>query len=255
MVPPMITTKMMVRDTARPAPRPHAQYKQDLLARIEAVSPTSILDVGCGDGELLRSAAESGIQRCVGIEIEPDAVANLKADGLDVHLGRAERLEFPDRSFDVVVFEYVAHHIEHLERALLEAIRVACKAVIVLDPWYDLSFESQRVAYDFDLWLKRIDRRMGMIHDPSITAAQVANPFRGRDDWHLDCRHRLILLSIPLDTIEEKAKSQLGAISSSRHIEDALETLLDRAREHGLSDDGAILFVASRDGEQLRSSA
>jgi SAM-dependent methyltransferase len=242
----MATTKMIARLERPAAPRPHERYKQDLLAEISAFAPTSVLDVGCGAGDLLRNCIRSGIERCVGIEPDPEAVAALKAEGLDVRLGRAEALEFPAASFDVVAFDYVAHHVEHLELGLSEAMRVARRAVLVLDPWYDRSIESQRVAADFDLWLKRIDRRLGMVHEPNVTAAQLARPFTGREEWRIDCRHRLILQPLPLDEIEEQAKHQLASTGPSHALEDALESLLDRARQHGLSDDGAILFVASR---------
>ncbi|HEU5135790.1 MAG TPA: class I SAM-dependent methyltransferase [Steroidobacteraceae bacterium] len=249
----MATTKMIAR-IERPAPqRPHERYKQDLFAEITAFAPASVLDVGCGTGELLRNCMRSGIARCVGIEPDAEAVAALKAEGLDARVGRAESLEFPALSFDVVVFDYVAHHVEHLELGLAEAMRVARRAVVVLDPWYDLSVESQRVAADFDLWLKRIDRRLAMVHDPSVTAAQLARPFNGRDEWRIDCRHRLILQPLPLREIEEQAKRRLAAAGPSRALEDALEILLDRARQHGLSDDGAILFVAIREAAKGES--
>lgn len=242
----MATTKMIARLEHRAGPRPHERYKQDLLEEITAFAPASVLDVGCGSGDLLKNCIRSGIERCVGIEPDPGSVAALKAEGLDVRTGRAEALDFPASSFDVVAFDYVAHHVEHLELGLAEAMRVARRAVVVLDPWYDLSIESQRVAADFDAWLKRIDRRLGMVHDPSLTAAQLARPFSGREEWRIDCRHRLILRPLPLDEIEEQAKRKLAAAGASRALEDALEILLDGARRHGLSDDGAILFVATR---------
>ena len=242
----MATTKMIARRESPAAPRPHERYKQDLLAEVARFAPESVLDVGCGAGELLRNCISAGIARCVGIEPDLEAVAALKTAGLDARPGRAEALEFPASSFDIVTFDYVAHHVEHIELGLAEAMRVARRAVIVLDPWYDLSIESQRVAADFDLWLKRIDRRRGMVHDPSVTAAQLMRPFIGRDEWQIDCRHRLILQPLPLYEIEAQAKRQLAAAGPSRPLEDALERLLDRARQHGVSDDGAILFSATR---------
>ena len=242
----MANTKMIARQERPAAARPHGLYKQELLAEISAFAPASVLDVGCGAGDLLRKCIRSGIERCVGIEPDPDAVAALRAEGLDARLGRAEALNFPASSFDIVAFDYVAHHVEHLELGLAEAIRVARTAVVVLDPWYDLSIESQRVAADFDRWLKRIDRRLGLVHDPSITAAQLARPFGGRSEWRLECRHRLVLQALPLYEIEEQAKRQLARTGPSRVLEESLEFLLDRAMRHGLSDDGAILFIASR---------
>jgi 16S rRNA A1518/A1519 N6-dimethyltransferase RsmA/KsgA/DIM1 with predicted DNA glycosylase/AP lyase activity len=48
---------------------PHEGYRQDLLAAIESLDPRSLLDVGCGDGRLLREMLDRG-RTCVGVEIE-----------------------------------------------------------------------------------------------------------------------------------------------------------------------------------------
>lgn len=61
-----------------------------------------VLDVGCGDGALIEELRSEGVD-AVGVEIDPLLVRTALARGLDVRLGRAEALPFPDAHFDAVV--------------------------------------------------------------------------------------------------------------------------------------------------------
>lgn len=237
---------MTTAETAPLATRPHFHYKQDLLTEIMALVPASLLDVGCGEGQLLRAAKERGIGQSVGLEIETEVVDALVASGLDVRIGRAEQLPFDSRSFDVVVFDYVAHHVEFLGCALSEAARVARRAVLVLDPWFDISVPSQRTAHAIDLWSKRLDRRQGMVHAPSIDAADLAASFEGPGGWQIDCRYRLILQDVSIDDLERRTRPRLDEAYADEGIREKLDALLDRARLHGMTEDGALLFKAVR---------
>lgn len=237
---------MSMRVGPEERPRPHQNYKGELLNRILALSPKSILDVGCGEAELLRAAASAGCANCAGLEVDERLVSKHLNQGLNVRLGRAEALPFPDQSFDVVTFDYVAHHLEHLERALLEAARVARAAVFVLDPWYDVTIGSQQVALDFDRWSKTIDRRRGLVHNPCVSAAQLAAPFLFLGGFRIDYSYRLMLQAVPVARMETSAREQLATIGGCPQLEAALSSLLDRAHLHGFSDDGGLYFSALR---------
>jgi SAM-dependent methyltransferase len=239
-------TKMSLRMDPDERPRPHQIYKREFTERILALAPTSILDVGCGEAQLLHAAASGGCESCVGLEVDESLVSKHRNEGLDVRLGRAEALPFPDQSFDVVTFDYVAHHLEHLERALLEAARVARAAVFVLDPWYDVTIGSQRVALDFDRWSKTIDRRRGLVHNPCVSAAQLAAPFLFLGGFRIDYSYRLMLQAVPVARMETSAREQLATIGGCPQLAAALSSLLDRARLHGFTDDGGLCFSAVR---------
>lgn len=234
-----------MEDTTVLRQAPHDSYRLDLLRRIRDVAPASLLDVGCGDGALLRAAALAGCS-CVGLETDEEHAAAWRQHALDVRLGRAEALPFADRSFDVVVLQYVAHHLGQLDRALVEAARVARRAVLILDPWFDLDAPSQRVAHDFDLWLKVIDRRTGMVHHPCIAAGRLARPFEVLGGFELDWAYRLLVQPIPVERMEQLGQRQLATVPASRDLERRLEELLDQARLHGWSHDGSICFAAIR---------
>src|SRR5262245_2652852 len=75
-----------------------------MLERVAQCNPGSALDVGCGEGRFCRMLRARGI-RVVGIDPTEALLARarmLDPDG-DYRNGRAEALDFPDSSFDLVV--------------------------------------------------------------------------------------------------------------------------------------------------------
>jgi len=102
----------------------------ELLEELLDVRDRDVLDVGCGEGLLVRRLA-SAAARVVGLD--PSAVALERArraepSGTSTRFveGTAEALPFPDMSFDTVVFFNSLHHVplESMDAALAEAARV-----------------------------------------------------------------------------------------------------------------------------------
>ncbi|MFE0755782.1 class I SAM-dependent methyltransferase [Inquilinus sp. NPDC058860] len=238
-----MTPTMMVPRT-EPAPRPSRDGKPELLAALRALRPASVLDVGCGEGALLRAIIADGAVRGVGLEPEDAAAERARAAGLEVQPGRAEALPFADDSFDVVTFEYVAHHIEHLPRALHEAARVARCAVLVLDGWYDEALPSQRVMRDLDDWRKRIDRRMGMVHNPCPRPRDLIDPLLASGPLGIDYACRLELNPRSLTELEAAARRHLDSVAPAPELAAELGRILDDGRLHGCTDAGTLLLCA-----------
>jgi ubiquinone/menaquinone biosynthesis C-methylase UbiE len=87
---------------------------------------TRVLEVGCGTGNyLLALVASTG---CEGWGIDPSermlAQARTRSTAAHFRLGRAERLDFLDASFDRVYSVDVIHHVSDNERYTKEAYRV-----------------------------------------------------------------------------------------------------------------------------------
>jgi hypothetical protein len=80
-------------------------------------------------GDLLRSAELSGCGRKVGLKPDGQRAAQLQSHGLEVLRGHAEALPFPGRSFEVVVLEYVAHHLQDLARARPARAKLNCSSL------------------------------------------------------------------------------------------------------------------------------
>jgi SAM-dependent methyltransferase len=97
----------------------------------------SLLDVGCGSGRGLE-AFRKALPQMELHGIEPvQAFRNLAVEkGFSpesILPGNASKLPFPDGSIDAVMLLGVLHHLEDPRPALLEAVRVAGKAVFISD--------------------------------------------------------------------------------------------------------------------------
>jgi SAM-dependent methyltransferase len=99
----------------------------------------SILDVGCGGGELLQAAVARG-WRAAGAEPIAQAVelARSRAPGADIRVGLAAGVGFAERSFDVVCAFHVLEHMPDARAFLGELGRFARPGglVVVESPNY-----------------------------------------------------------------------------------------------------------------------
>ena len=115
-----------------------AQY--DALLK-EVVPDGSVLDAGCGEGVIGLLLAERGIPS-TGVDLSAPNIQAAQAEaarrgfsGLTTFIqGDAERLPFPDRSFDTVVSSHVLEHLPDFDGGFRELCRVARKRVIVALP-------------------------------------------------------------------------------------------------------------------------
>jgi SAM-dependent methyltransferase len=99
---------------------------REAVADAAKVGPgTSLLDLGCGSGELCALAAAHGA-RVSGIDVAETlvAIAARRVPGADLRAGTVERLPWPDDSFDVVTAINVLQFSADFRAALTEARRV-----------------------------------------------------------------------------------------------------------------------------------
>ena len=86
---------------------------------------TELLDVGTGPGTLIGPALNRGAAVCaVDLSELMVDVARTRHPGVEVHVGDAHQLPFPDSSFDAVTMGFCLHHIPEPVQALREARRV-----------------------------------------------------------------------------------------------------------------------------------
>src|SRR5207248_5561829 len=90
------------------------------LNAIAAATPGTLLDVGCGRGDLGAAFIRRG-WRVSGVEPSPEACAVARRQGVDAREGTLDSVEFPDGSFDAVVMR---HSLEHVPDPIADLGRV-----------------------------------------------------------------------------------------------------------------------------------
>ena len=93
-----------------------------------------VLDVGCGDGELMSFIYKNITKDVRGIEISKQNVQNCISKGLTVIEGDAEKdlTQFPDSSFDIVILSQTLQAFLNPEKVLNELLRVGKKAIVTI---------------------------------------------------------------------------------------------------------------------------
>jgi len=92
-----------------------------------------VLDIGCGDGELLALLVAERRVRGTGIELAEDLVVKAIQRGLSVHHGNVEEGldHYADGSFDLVVLSLTLQELSKPERVLKEAFRTGRRVIVV----------------------------------------------------------------------------------------------------------------------------
>jgi uncharacterized protein (TIGR03000 family) len=109
----------------------------DEMIRLAGVTANDVVyEPGCGDARITIAAVKAGAKRGVGIDIDPERVADSRAgvkaaglsDRIDIRLGDA--LDIPDLSDATVVFLYMGDHFNLLIRpSLWKQLKVGARVV------------------------------------------------------------------------------------------------------------------------------
>jgi methionine biosynthesis protein MetW len=110
-----------------PILRPDLQMIADLVAR-----ESSVLDVGCNDGTLLKWLEENKHVRARGIELSQDGVSACLAKGLAVIQGDAnsDLSYYPDQSVDYVILSQTLQALNNPSHVLKEMVRIGKRAIL-----------------------------------------------------------------------------------------------------------------------------
>jgi methionine biosynthesis protein MetW len=93
---------------------------------------STVLDLGCGDGSLLRHLQETRGITGYGIEIDDGRVLACVRNGVNVIQGDLERglADFVDRSFDYVILSQTLQAVRNSERVMREMLRVGREGIV-----------------------------------------------------------------------------------------------------------------------------
>ncbi len=109
------------------------QLRLDQKAIVDMIEAgASVLDLGCGRGELLAALVEQKRVKGQGIEIDDEAILQCVACGLNVFHDDIDRglSEYGDRSFDYVILNQTFQQVRKPDAVLRESLRVGGKVIV-----------------------------------------------------------------------------------------------------------------------------
>jgi methionine biosynthesis protein MetW len=110
-----------------------SQLRPDLAIIAEHVAAGSrVLDIGCGDGELMVELRDRRGVDARGIEIDPANVSAAVARGLSVVQGDADAdlANYPDQTFDYAILSQTLQTTRSPDRVLGELLRIGRRAFV-----------------------------------------------------------------------------------------------------------------------------
>jgi len=154
--------------------------------RIARYRPTSILEVGCGYGKLIRAIRGQTDVPIVGVDFSPTQLEMARdylegVDGVNLALASGTRLPFADNSFDLIVTSAV---ILHNAPPIAEAIR---REIVRVGRHFaahneDIDVTYNRYGYDTAAWYH--DRGIPLAEVGPIPSAPYESQFCVAELWH-----------------------------------------------------------------------
>lgn len=136
--------------------------RKDYAIISEIVEPnTRVLDVGCGEGELLHWLALHKDVDARGVEIVGAKVQRAIARGVSVYQGDIDQglADYPDEAFDYVILSQTLQEVRKPLKVLKEMLRVGRRAIVAFP---NFGHWSVRLAH---LWSGRAPRTKLFPHD------------------------------------------------------------------------------------------
>lgn len=130
------------------APIAEMNARDDLLVIAAMVANGSrVLDVGCGDGSLLRLLADQKQVDARGIEISQRGVNDCVSKGLSVIQGDADTdlIDYPANAFDYVILSQTIQATRNPKKVLEQMLRIGSRAIISFPNFGHWRIRSQLV--------------------------------------------------------------------------------------------------------------
>jgi methionine biosynthesis protein MetW len=136
-----------------------------------------VLDLGCGDGTLLRNLEEKRQVEAVGVEISQDMLVQCIGKGISVYQANIDKglCQWPDQSFDYVILNDTLQVITRPQDVIKEMLRVGKYAIISVS---NFGYIRNRVQLMFQGRLSPMILVSGSWHDTPVIRFVSIQEFR-----------------------------------------------------------------------------
>ncbi|MEM9728505.1 MAG: homoserine O-acetyltransferase [Myxococcota bacterium] len=214
---PLVRAKLGDRSPSRPERR----IADDRI--LELIPPgCSVLDLGCGEGDLLGRLRERGQARLVGVDVSTALIASTMQYGvdaidLDLNLGLPE---FHDDTFDYVVISSTLQVVPNVEKLLADSLRVGKRALL---SFANFGYEALREMFANE---GRVPKAPG--------------PYAY--DWYDTPNRRFPSIRDVLDLCEK-----IGAtVEDARYYDDIKGVAVDPSEDPNLKADTAVVILRKK---------
>jgi ubiquinone/menaquinone biosynthesis C-methylase UbiE len=113
-----------------------AGFKQSFLELFSKTAAQNILEIGCGEGEMLRLMRQESSAQLTGFDVEIPILQQARKNCPDANLALADAhaMAYPSKAFDLVIACEVLEHIMYPEQVLAEAKRLSRRYAIFSVP-------------------------------------------------------------------------------------------------------------------------
>jgi len=209
-----------------------------------AIDGGNVLDVATGAGGFVASLADSlrSFDSIMGIDPLASAIEKARESFHDerfaFEVSDAAELPFADGTFDTVAIANSLHHLERIDDALDEMLRVLkpLGKLVVFEMYRDGQSEAQQTHVELHHWWARIDMARGVYHRQTHSRDEIRAMLE-----------RLTLSGLSIDDYQDEEADPLAPETVSR-VEQAIDLYIQRAGE---TEGGDVPSLVAR-GEELR---
>ncbi len=155
----------------------HKGWRRKCVKKLKTLQPKQILDVATGTGDFAIACAKLNPEKIIGIDISEgmmkfgrEKLKKLNLDKLmELQLGDAETVDFPDNSFDAIVVGFGVRNFENLEKGLTNLNRVLKPGgkIVILEFSYPRAFPVKQL---YNLYFTYITPAVGKLFSKDTRA-------------------------------------------------------------------------------------
>ncbi|WP_058497039.1 MULTISPECIES: class I SAM-dependent methyltransferase [Legionella] len=208
--------------------------------------PSSLLDVGCGEGAVIKYCQKNLKIEVMGIDQHEETVEQLITNGVKAKVGDARVLPFSDEQFEWVIIANVLHHIPNANKALNECLRVAQFGVIASELWYDRSIKLQQYGHEIDTWCKTLHQALGFYHRRYLNSGEIIALIHKINVASIDVHYGLNLIETTIDYWLNDQQDYLEQLPKNHVLLWELENLKAKLKNKPLCEPGWLQVILKK---------